>query len=86
MAAASKKYVPPVQGRQSEVAVIRTRVDPAKVCRYMDLAIDFVDGKLDDMWTNTFFIMGDSYGMTVCTCLLPSIVCRSIVDEPHSYE
>ena len=50
----------------------------------MDLAIDFVDGQLDDTWTDTFFITGDSYGMTVCTCLLPSIVCRSTLDEPHN--
>ena len=50
----------------------------------MDLAIDFMDGRLEELWTNTFFIMGDSYGMKVCPCLLPSIVCRSIVEKAHN--
>ena len=59
-------------------------MDPAEVGRYMDLAMDFVDGQLDETWTDTFFITGDSNGMTVFTCLLPSIVCRSIVEEPHN--
>ena len=84
MSAASQKYVPPVQGHQSEVMATQTRVDPAEVCRYMDLAIDFMDGQLKETWTNTFFITGDSYGMTVCPCLLPSIVCRSIVEKAHN--
>ena len=77
MYAATQKYVPPVQGRQSEISATRTRVDPAKVGRYIDLE-DFVDGQLDETWTDTFFIPGDSYGMTACPCLLLSIVSRSM--------
>ena len=84
MSAATQKYVPPVQGRQSEVSATRTRVDPAEVGRYIDLAINFVDGQPDETWTDTFFILGDSYGMTACPCLLPSIVCRSIDDDAHN--
>ena len=48
LSATSKKYVPPVHGRQSEVSAIRTRVDPAELGRYMDLVIDFVDWQPDD--------------------------------------
>ena len=57
---------------------------PREVGRYIDLAIDFEVGQLDETWTNTFFIMSDSYGMTACPCLLPSIECRSIDNEAHN--
>ena len=62
----------------------RTRVDPNNLDKFMDLAIDFVDSQPDDTWTNAFFIMSDSYELTVCTCLLPTIICRLMIDEPHN--
>ena len=48
MSDATQKYVPPVQGHQSEVLATRTRVDPAEVGRYIDLAINFVDRQPDE--------------------------------------
>ena len=62
----------------------RTRVDPNNLDKFMDLAIDFVDSQPDDTWTNAFFIMSDIYELTVCTCLLPTIICRLMIDEPHN--
>ena len=81
MSAATQKYVQKyVQGRQSEVSAIRTRVDPAQVGRY----IKFLDRQLNKTWTDTLFIMGDSYGMIAYPCLLPSIVCRSIDNDANN--
>ena len=51
MSVATQKYVPPIQGRQTEVSATRTWLDPAEVGRYIDLAIGFVDGQLDETWT-----------------------------------
>ena len=51
MSAASKKYVPPVQGRQSEVSAIRMRVEATELDRYIDLAVDFLDGQPNNMWS-----------------------------------
>ena len=33
---------------------------------------------------DAFFITSDIYELTSCTCLLPTIVCRTRVDEPHN--
>ena len=62
----------------------RQRVDPNDLDNFTDLAVDFVDSQPDETWMDTFFITSDSYELTSCTCLLPTIVCRSMVDEPHN--
>ena len=80
MSVASKKYVLPVQGQQLKVLATRTPVDPTKLDKFTDLAFNFVDSQPDNTWTNIFF----SYELTVCTCLLPSIICRSMRDEPRN--
>ena len=60
----------------------RQLVDPNDLDKFTDLAVDIVDSQPDETWTD--FIMSDSYELTSCTCLLPTIVCRSMVDEPHN--
>ena len=84
MSAANMKYVPPVQGRQIEVLMTRQLVDPNDLDKFTDLAVDIVDSQPDEIWTDAFFITSDSYELTSCTCLLPTIVCQSMVDEPHN--
>ena len=59
-------------------------MDPNDLNKFTDLAVDFVDSQPDDTWMDAFFIKSDSYELTNCTCLLPTIICRSIVDEPHN--
>ena len=59
-------------------------MDPNDLDKFTDLAVDFMDSQPDDTWTTTFFITSDSYELTSCTCLLPTIVYRSMVNEPHN--
>ena len=74
--AATKKYVLPIQGRPSEISTVSER--------YIDQAISFGDGQPDERWIDTFYIEGDTYGMAVCPCLYPSIVCRAIDGDGHN--
>ena len=62
----------------------RKRVWTPATSKFTDLTVDFVDSQPDDTWTDAFFITSDSYDLTVCTCLLPSIICKSMIDEPHN--
>ena len=62
----------------------RQRVDPTDLDNFTDLAVDFVVSQPDETWTDAFFITCDSYELTSFTCLLLTIVCRSLVDEPHN--
>ena len=82
-AAAAQKYVPPIQGHPSEISMTRKRGDPTNVERYIEQAISFVDGQPDERWIDTFYINGDTYGMAVCPCLYPLVVCRAIDGDGH---
>ena len=84
MSAATQKYVPTGSGSSIRGIGNTYAGGTPEVGRYIDLAIDFVNGQLNETWTDTFFITGDSYGMTACPCLLLSIVCRSIDDDAHN--
>ena len=59
-------------------------MDPNDLGKFTDLAVNFVDSQPDDTWTDAFFITSDIYELTSCTYWLPTIVCRSMVDEPHN--
>ena len=78
-AAARRGYVLPVQGRPTEITMVRTRADPTDVYRYI------VDVQPDERWIDCFKMDGDTYNMAVCPCFYPSIVCRAIDDNaPHN--
>ena len=51
---------------------------------FMDMAADFVDSQPDDVWTDAFYMTGDSYDLTSSMCMLQTIVCRAMTDEPHN--
>ena len=85
MSTTRRGYALPVQGRPTEITTVRVREDPADVHRYINNAVTYVDGQLDERWVDCFKLDGDTYDMTVCQCLYPSIVCRAIDDDaPHN--
>ena len=68
-----------------DITTVRVREDPADVDSYIENAVTFVNGELDERWVDCFKLDGDTYDMTVCPCLYPSIVCRAIDDDgPHN--
>ena len=62
-----------------EVLTTQQCVDPNDLDKFTDLAVDIVDSQPDETWTD--FITSDSYEITSCTCLLPTIVCGWMIDE-----
>ena len=85
MSATRRGYALPVQGRPTDITMVRVREDPADVDSYIENAVTYVDGQLDERWVDCFKLDGDTYDMTVCPCLYPSIVCRAIDDgAPHN--
>ena len=76
MSATRIGYALPVQGRPTDITMVRVREDPADVDSYIKNA---------ERWVDCFKLDGDTYDMTVCPCLYPSIVCRAIDDgAPHN--
>ena len=85
MSAPRRGYALPVQGHPTKITMVRVRADPADVDRYIDNAVTYVDGQLDERWIDCFKMDGDTYDMAVCPCFYPSIVCRAIDDNaPHN--
>ena len=84
MTAVNAKYVAPVQGWGSEVQTTCQQVDPTNLDTFKDMAVDFVDSQPDNVWTDAFFMTSDSYDLTSCTCMLLTIVYRTMTDEPYN--
>ena len=40
------------------------------------------DSKPADVWTDTLYMMGDSYDLTSCTCMLLTVMCGAMTEEP----
>ena len=85
MVATSRGYAIPVQGCPTAITTVRVREDPGDVDSYIKKAVPYVDGQVDESWVDCFKLDGDTYNMTVCPCLYPSIVCPAIDgDGPHN--
>ena len=56
------------------ITTMRVREDPADVDSYIEKAIMYVDGQVDESWVNCFKLDGDTFNMKVYPCLYPSIV------------
>ena len=83
--AATRRYMEPVNGRSTPVALDRVREDPALINGHIDRAVDYVDTQDHQRWTDCFKLNGETYKVTLCPCLHPSIVCRAMDEElPHN--
>ena len=85
MAATRRGYALLVQGRPTAITSVRVREDPADVDSYIEKAVTYIDGQLDERWVDRFKLDGDTYNMTVCPCLYLSILCPALHDDgPHN--
>ena len=76
----ARRYIKPVPNRSIAITSISIRVweDPTNIDGHIQDAVVYVD---DDEWVDCFELSDDTYEMTVCPCLYPSIVCRAMDDE-----
>ena len=49
------------------------------------MATNYVDNQPADACTDAFYMMGESYNLTSCTCMLPTIVCQAMTEEHHNH-
>ena len=84
MTSANAKYVVLVQGRGGEVQITRQQVKPDDMETFTDQATDYVNNQPADAWKDAFYMMGEIYDLTSCTCMLPTIVCQAMTKEHHN--
>ena len=78
--AAARRYLEPVPRRSTPFSPDRVREDPALIDGHIDEAVVYVDTQDQEDWIDCFKINGDTYDLTVCPCLHPSIICRAMDD------